>query len=579
MTDNFEFYIKIFENSAEGLFLINPGGKIKFVNEKCTEITGWSIDEILGNQEDFLKYFKFDNGDKLEHVVSFKRWSGEDILLKYTFVYQGKTGDSILVNLEPHSGQDLAPWAGNVYKHLYFNLPDPVISFDVKGRIINVNPAVMKLLGYEREEMDSASKLYLEKDAFIFRIRELVISKGQLSQTVWLKTKDGRERRFYETIWPHFDSKFELSGFTAHFQDLAREDLLKAQLSASQANYNRLFEQFASSIVIVDEVGNVVNMNRAAEGLYGWSREEMLGVPYDDYFSAGRNHPSIMEVIETTKKQGGKTIDIGVSRKNRNGDLLFVYVTYYLIDLSGDGMFALFVLEKDLTTRIKLEKKLEESVSQVKETQAAAIMGFAKLTEFRDHCTGEHLERIKSYTRILTTNMRKLPEYRNYITDDYIEDITMSSILHDIGKVGIEDSILLKAGKLSQDEFEVMKNHSNMGGDALTVIDKNVGYKSFLTIGKEIASYHHEKWDGSGYPEGLKGTEIPLSARIVALADVYDALISERPYKQAFKHEEAVNIIMEEKGRHFDPDVVDAFAGCLDEFYSIANEALSEVCC
>ena len=350
------------------------------------------------------------------------------------------------------------------------------------------------------------------------------------------------------------------------------EDLLKAQLCASQTNYDRLFENFASSIVIVDEAGNVANMNSAAEGLYGWSRDEMLGVPYDKFFSIGRERPSVHELIKLAKQNGGKYIEIGVLRKNKNGDQLYTYVTYYIIDLSGNGMFALFVLEKDLTTRIRLEKQLEESIYQVKETQAAAIMGFAKLTEFRDHCTGEHLDRIKLYTRILAGALKKLPEYVNYITDEYIEDLAMSSILHDIGKVGIEDSILLKAGKLSKDEFDVMKNHSQMGGDALSVIDKNVGYKSFLTIGKEIASYHHEKWDGTGYPEGLKGAAIPLSARIVALADVYDALISERPYKKAFTHEDASRMIIEERGTHFDPDVVDAFNMCSDEFREISED-------
>lgn len=571
MKSNLDFYIKIFENSSEGLFLINSERKIKFVNQRCTELTGWSIDDILQNQNDFLDYFKFDNGSSLEHSIKFRKRNHEEIYLKYSYVRQGDDNKMILVNLEPFEQKELEPWTGSVYKHLYYNLTDPVVSYDIKGKVINVNPSAMKLLGFKRKELKTASALYTEKDAFMFRVRELVITKSQLDQDVQLKTKKGEVRNFHETIWPHFDNKFELSGFTAHYQDLSKEQLLRAQLSASQANYDRLFEQFASSIVIVDEVGNVVNMNRAAEGLYGWSREEMLGVPYDEYFSAGKDRPGIMEIIKTTKERGGKHIDIGVSRKNRNGDMLFVYVTYYLIDLNGKGMFALFVLEKDLTTRIKLEKKLEESVYQVKETQAAAIMGFAKLTEFRDHCTGEHLERIKGYTRILAEEMKQMPEYSNYITDEYIEDISMSSILHDIGKVGIEDSILLKSGKLSAEEFEIMKHHANMGGDALTVIDKNVGYKSFLTIGKEIASYHHEKWDGSGYPEGLKGNNIPLSARIVALADVYDALISERPYKQAFTHEDAVDTIVKERSKHFDPDVVDAFISCSEAFFAISN--------
>lgn len=571
MTSNWDFYIKIFENSSEGLFLINESGKIKFVNERCTELTGWSIDHILGSQKEFLSFFKFNNGSALEHSCFISDEYGHERRLKYTYVRQGDEGESILVNLDNYEVADLAQWNGDVFKHLYNNLPDPTASFNLRGGVVSLNPAITRLLGWKNHELKKASELYAEKEAFKYRIRELIISKKQLRQQVELVCADGSKRRFYETLWPHFDNKFDLSGFTAYFQDLSREEVLKAQLNASQTNYNRLFENFASSIVIVDEAGNVVNMNSAAEELYGWSRDEVLGVEYDQYFSAGKERPGIVELTKLAAKNGGKYIEIGVPRKTKSGEQLYTYVTYYIIDLSGEGMFALFVLEKDLTTRVRLEKQLEDSVYQVKETQAAAIMGFAKLTEFRDHCTGEHLDRIKQYTKILASTMKNLPEYVSYISDEYIEDLSMSSILHDIGKVGIEDSILLKAGSLTQDEFEVMKHHSLMGGDALTVIDNNLGYTSFLTIGKEVASYHHERWDGTGYPEGLKGAEIPLSARIVALADVYDALISERPYKKAFTHEEASKMIIEEKGSHFDPDVVDAFLICRKEFRVIGD--------
>ena len=571
MTSNWDFYLKIFENSSVGLFLVNQEGRVKFVNERCTELTGWNIDEILENQEEFLSFFPFDNGSALEHSTTIISFEGQRRRLKYTFARQGENLDSTLVNVENYEASELAPWTGDVHRHLYNNLPDPVISFDIKGNIVSVNPSVTRSLGWKQDELSKATELYVEKEAFLHRIRELIISKKQLKQQVELHCSNGSKKRFYETLWPHFDKKFELSGFTGYFQDLSREELLKSQLNASQTNYNRLFENFASSIVIVDEAGNVVNMNSAAEELYGWTRDELLGVSYDEYFTAGKERPGIIELTKLAADNGGKYIEIGVPRNNKDGEQMYTYVTYYIIDLSGDGMFALFVLEKDLTTRIRLEKQLEDSVYQVKETQAAAIMGFAKLTEFRDHCTGEHLDRIKMYTKILAQALKHQPEYAHYISNEYIEDLSMSSILHDIGKVGIEDSILLKAGRLTKEEFEVMKNHSSMGGDALTVIDNNLGYKSFLTIGKEVASYHHERWDGSGYPEGLKGKEIPLSARIVALADVYDALISDRPYKKALSHEEASRMIESEKGSHFDPDVVDAFLLCKDDFKSISE--------
>jgi len=569
MLDNLDFYIRIFENSTDGLFIVNEAGRIKFVNERCTELVGRDLSDILGNQESFLTLFKFDNGGAIEHAVNIRDRDNTERRLKYSYVRQGKNDEYLMVKIQEYEEKELAPWTGNVYKHLYYNLPDPVVSFDIKGNVVTANPAVTKLLGWTRRGISLASELYCEKDSFIFRIRELISSKGCLSQITSLKMSNGLNRKFYETIWPHFNEKSELSGYTAHYNDLSKEELLKAQLEVSQTNYNRLFENFASSIVIVDELGRIVNMNSAAENLYEYSRVDMLGEEYDKYFSTGAGRPTILELIELARTNGGKYIEIGVPRTKKDGEKLYTYVTYYMVDLSGEGMFALFVLEKDLTTRIKLEKQLEDSFFQIKETQAAAIMGFAKLTEFRDHCTGEHLDRIKLYTRVLATALKELPEYSSYITDEYIEDLSMSSILHDIGKVGIEDSILLKAGALSEGEFETMKNHAIMGGHALSVIDEDVGYKSFLTIGKEVASYHHERWDGSGYPEGLEGRNIPLSARIVALSDVYDALVSERPYKHAFTHEDAAKMIFEERGKHFDPDIVDAFMGCRDEFNKI----------
>ena len=186
-------------------------------------------------------------------------------------------------------------------------------------------------------------------------------------------------------------------------------------------------------------------------------------------------------------------------------------------------------------------------------------MGLAKLAEFRDKGTGKHLERIREYTRILAKELARKPDYQNYITSQYLEDISLSAILHDIGKVGIPDAILLKPGKLSDTEFETVKNHCSLGGDVLKTAESQVKGKSFLTIGKVIAYHHHEKWDGTGYPEGLAGDSIPLSTRLVALADVYDALTSQRSYKEPYSHEKAREIIMSERGRHFDPDVIDAF--------------------
>jgi len=233
-----------------------------------------------------------------------------------------------------------------------------------------------------------------------------------------------------------------------------------------------------------------------------------------------------------------------------------------------------------LKMEIKQERHLNEQLlvsnKSLFNARAATIFGLAKLAEYRDEDTGAHLERIREYTKVIAEELARNPKYRDYITHEYIEDIYISSILHDIGKVGIEDSILLKPGKLTPEEFEIVKRHSAMGGDALKAADSRMEGRSFLTLGMEIAYYHHEKWDGTGYPKGLKGEEIPLSARIVALADVYDALTSNRPYKNAFPHEKARDIIVKDRGKHFDPDVVDAFLVHEADFMMIRQKIYKE---
>ena len=209
------------------------------------------------------------------------------------------------------------------------------------------------------------------------------------------------------------------------------------------------------------------------------------------------------------------------------------------------------------------------------ETRNASIIGLAKLAEYRDSDTGSHLRRIQQYTVLLARELSHRAEYREYITDEYMKDLYISSILHDIGKVGIPDAILLKPGRLTGQEYDIIKQHSNIGGGVIVELEAQVNGRSFYAVGKEIALYHHERWDGSGYPEGLRGDTIPLSARITSLADVYDALTSRRSYKDPVSHEKAVGIIEEGRGSQFDPDIVDAFLRIAPRFSEI-NDILAD---
>lgn len=208
---------------------------------------------------------------------------------------------------------------------------------------------------------------------------------------------------------------------------------------------------------------------------------------------------------------------------------------------------------------LSLESQLEHNAEEIIKTQNAAIFTLARLAEYRDHDTGAHLERMRIFSLILADTLKKSSPHGGLITDAYVFSLSLSSILHDIGKVGIPDAILLKTGRLTGQEFEVMKTHTSIGANALAAAEKNLPLQSFLSMGREICLCHHERWDGRGYPRGLKRDEIPLSARIITLADVYDSLTSRRPYKQAYSHEVARNYVVNSSERHFDPSVVDAF--------------------
>jgi len=219
-----------------------------------------------------------------------------------------------------------------------------------------------------------------------------------------------------------------------------------------------------------------------------------------------------------------------------------------------------------------LKDEIDKGVQEIRAIQETTIHAMASLAETRDNETGNHIRRTQNYVKTLALTLRAHPRFSHYLTDEQIEMLYLSAPLHDIGKVGIPDHILLKPGRLDASEFEIMKTHTTLGYQSiLSATERLSGGSSFLTCAMEIALSHQEKWDGSGYPQGLAGDEIPISARLMAVADVYDALISERYYKKAFSHEVAVGIILEGRGSHFDPDVVDAFKRIEAEFLEIAT--------
>jgi putative two-component system response regulator len=220
-----------------------------------------------------------------------------------------------------------------------------------------------------------------------------------------------------------------------------------------------------------------------------------------------------------------------------------------------------------------LEQEVARRTEEVRAVKDATILMMASLAETRDNETGNHILRTQYYVRALAHQLKAHPRFSDFLTERNIELLFKSAPLHDIGKVGIPDRILLKPGRLDPAEFEIMKRHAVLGRDAILQAESRLGKPvPFLDLAKEIAYSHHEKWDGSGYPEGKAGDAIPISARLMALADVYDALISRRVYKAPRSHEQAVAFIVQGRGMHFDPDVVDAFVAIQDECQAIAQQ-------
>lgn len=218
-----------------------------------------------------------------------------------------------------------------------------------------------------------------------------------------------------------------------------------------------------------------------------------------------------------------------------------------------------------------LEFEVAKRTRQLEALQDVAILALASLAETRDIDTGNHLRRTQNYVRVLAEYLSSNPRFSEFLTPDMITILYKCAPLHDIGKVGIPDKILLKPGRYQPEEFEIMKKHPTLGRDAIDGAQKITGERvDFLEIAKDIVYSHHEKWDGSGYPLGLAGDAIPIAGRLMALADVYDALISPRVYKAGMPHAQAEAIIVEGRARHFDPDVVDAFLTLKDEFQNIA---------
>lgn len=354
-------------------------------------------------------------------------------------------------------------------------------------------------------------------------------------------------------------------------------ELLANRLSELKI-YHDVFESTDDGLIITDVDGNIVKVNRGFEKLSGLTSVELLHQPLNILQKSIFPDLNCSEILKKLNRGNTWYGELN-GRKNQNKKW-FVSVTFSTIYNEESRIFAYAGIFKDVTPQRKVEQALISSLQQMNMAQEAIIFGLARLAEHRDHNTGYHLERIRSYCKALAERLSRKKKFRKIVTDDFIQMLYRTAPLHDIGKVGIPDYILLKKDKLTDPEFEIMKSHTVIGYQTLNSILQQYGDMQFLQMGIEITYCHHERWDGHGYPRGLKGMEIPLSAQILAIADVYDALTTERSYKEAFSHEESLEIMKKERGKHFSPEIFDVFLEITDVFAEIRNnfsESTNEV--
>ncbi|MGD8882708.1 MAG: HD domain-containing phosphohydrolase [Desulfobacterales bacterium] len=376
-------------------------------------------------------------------------------------------------------------------------------------------------------------------------------------------------------VWPRLIvfCLFLMFGSHVQFTINERKKAVEA-LRASEEKYRTILESIEEGYYEVDIDGYFVFSNDALSKILRVPRLDLKFMNVWDFMdeeNAGRVYETFLECRRT-----GKAVKAFDCEFNINGATLYIEASVALLQDSDGRPVGYRGVLRDRTEKKKMEMDLLESYRKVHEARTATILGLAKLAEYRDEGTGTHLERIREYARIIAQELAMNPKFSDRIDQQYIDDIYQSSILHDIGKVGTPDALLLKPGELTKKEFDIIKRHTLMGGNAIKAIELQIEGKSFLAMGKEIAFNHHEKWDGSGYPRGLKGEAIPLSARIIALADVYDALTTKRLYKEAYSHAKAKSMIIELKGKHFDPEIVNAFLAVQDKFNRVRKEKLRE---
>lgn len=323
------------------------------------------------------------------------------------------------------------------------------------------------------------------------------------------------------------------------------------------------------SVALTDLKDNILFWNKGAENIFGYLAEDMVGSNIRKIFPSDRLSQETVAQLRKVVDDGLGTASGKINHVAKDGRLLTISLALSPMREAGGEILGILWMGLDVTEEVRQNKEILKLLHEVRNTQEAAIFALAKLTESRGEETGAHLSRICAYCRELCNRLSKREKFHDTMTGKFIDDLARSAVLHDIGMVSLPDSILWSPHRLHPKERELMSQHPIAGGKALEEAVKKLGEGSFLSLAMDVAYYHHESWDGSGYPFGKKSEEIPLAARIVAVADAYDDLTTTKGTKVALSHKEAVAQIVEGKGALFDPELVDAFQEAESEFHKI----------
>lgn len=454
--------------------------------------------------------------------------------------------------------------------------------WNLETDVIRINNVWAHYLGYTIDELKPLTietwKRLTNKDdlaAASIILKETIDGKLDLYRANFrMKHKDGRE------VWIRDTGKvIEKKNGRATKMIGSHIDITEIKLAETKNQVIKIaIENSPIAVVITDALGNIEYVNPKFVALTGYALADVIG-QNPRILKSGHHDADFYKKMWNALSHGNHFATEFCNRR-KNGDLYWESASISPVfnerkEISHYVAIKIDITEKKASDdylkhkRTQLEKEIEDKILEIEDSQKAAIIALAKITEARDADTGKHVERVQYLCKTLTGSMKNDAEFASQIDTEFVNDMFHASALHDIGKVRIADSILSKPGKLSAEEFEEIKKHVTHGADILSEMVRYYPRSKLIILGKDIAKYHHERYDGSGYIEGLIGNEIPLAARIMAVVDVYDALRSKRPYKEPYSHKEALRIIAEEAGRHFDPAIIRVLLSIGNQFETI----------